>query len=121
MAQVGYGDVTAENDMERAFSIFAMILGGSFYGLLIAKITSIVGEAEAAQRAYSSRLEEIAHYVHSKQFPPELQRRLLRYFRKFLRKGVAMDEAQIVRDLSAGLRNQVRGPCRRVTGVEATG
>ena len=54
------------NDIERAFSIFAMILGGSFYGLLIAKITNIVAESENNQRVVSRRLDEIALFVHDK-------------------------------------------------------
>jgi hypothetical protein len=54
------------NDIERAFSIFAMILGGSFYGLLIAKITNIVAESENNQRIYAQRLDEIALFVHDK-------------------------------------------------------
>ena len=107
MTTVGYGDLTAKNDAERAFSIFAMILGGSFYGLLIAKITAIVAEAESKQREYAQRLEEIATYVNSKPFPPEMQTRVLQYYRKFLKKQSLVDETQIIRDLSSGLRAAV--------------
>jgi len=107
MTTVGYGDVSAMNDTERAFSIFAMILGGSFYGLLIAKITNIVAESENNQRIFHKRLDEIALFVHDKHFPPELQRRVLRYYQKFLKKTSTVDDALIIRELSAGIKEKV--------------
>mmetsp|Transcript_68819 Transcript_68819/g.138368 ORF Transcript_68819/g.138368 Transcript_68819/m.138368 type:complete len:837 (+) Transcript_68819:200-2710(+) len=108
MTTVGYGDVTAVNDVEIAYSVFAMVLGGSFYGLLIAKISAIVAEAEAKNRVYYKRMDEVAAYVHTKQFPVEMQRKLLQYYRRFLTKAAnASDDTHILAELSPTLRDQV--------------
>lgn len=106
MTTVGYGDISATNDSERAFSIFAMVLGCAFYGLLIAQITSIVADYDAHRRAIAERLDAISAYVHNKDFHPMLQKQILIYFRNFLRKHSTVDEWQILTDMSSGLRRQ---------------
>jgi len=107
MTTVGYGDISADNGSERAFSIFAMITGCGFYGLLIAQITSIVAESESNRRVIAERVDAIASYVHAKDFHPNLQKQILVYFRNYLKKNSVVDEWQILRDLSSGLRGQV--------------
>jgi hypothetical protein len=84
-----------------------MITGCGFYGLLIAQITSIVAEAESNRRLIAERVDAIASYVHAKDLNPVLQKEILVYFRKFLKKNSVVDEWQILRDLSSGLRGQV--------------
>ena len=38
--KVGYGDITATTDAERAYSIAAMVVGGGFYGYVVGSITT---------------------------------------------------------------------------------
>jgi hypothetical protein len=42
MCTVGYGDVSASTQSEKAFSIVAMATGGIFYGYMLGNIGSLV-------------------------------------------------------------------------------
>ena len=56
---VGYGDILPGSDVERAFAMFAMLVGGSFYGYVISVIASIVASSDANSREYAQRMENI--------------------------------------------------------------
>ena len=42
MVTLGYGDVTARNDSEKLFAIFAEILSGIVFGYVLGSIESII-------------------------------------------------------------------------------
>jgi len=109
MSTVGYGDVTAKTDAERAYAMFAMVLGGSFYGILIAKITNALAQKEAESRAYYLRLHEIASFIHKNTFPPELSHKLIQYYQTFLNSQTLVDESIILKELNTSLRLEVIG------------
>merc|ERR1719327_1649712 len=52
MTTVGYGDIVPITDSERAFTIFAMIVGGGFYGYVVAQATRVVADFDAQRRRY---------------------------------------------------------------------
>ena len=47
MTTVGYGDIAPVTDSERIFTVFAMIVGGGFYGYVVAQATRIVMDFDA--------------------------------------------------------------------------
>ena len=52
MTTVGYGDVCPQSDQERQFVIIGMIVGASFYGYIIATVTSLVTSVDANTEKY---------------------------------------------------------------------
>mmetsp|Transcript_26206 Transcript_26206/g.34084 ORF Transcript_26206/g.34084 Transcript_26206/m.34084 type:complete len:441 (+) Transcript_26206:1135-2457(+) len=107
MTTVGYGDISPVNGSERAFGIVVMVSGCTLYGLLIAKITSIVGEYEANRRMIAEKMDAVALYIHKKRIHPKLRKQILVYFRFFFKKNSILDEAQMLTDLSSRLREKV--------------
>lgn len=53
---VGYGDVGAENTMERIIAILAMFSGVIFFSLTIGSLTSLISDMDAKTTAYESKL-----------------------------------------------------------------
>ena len=51
MTTVGYGDITPESDAERVLAVTAMVVGGAFYGFVIASMASFVTQTDENARA----------------------------------------------------------------------
>jgi hypothetical protein len=126
MTSVGYGDIHALTDGERSFTIFLEGVGCVMYALVVATLTSVIMSKDANARAMSEKLENIRSYVIHRGFSPVLARKLRGYFRHFYSQKMAIDEMQILKDCSTGLRmevssflvsnlmDKVRGVSRRV-------
>jgi len=107
ISSVGFGDLYPINNAERALAIFCMILGGSFYGFLLATMSSLVSHLDSNSRKYYERMDEVISYMQHRKFPLELAYRVRNYFKNFLREKTALDERQILQDLSTRLRMEV--------------
>ena len=82
MTTVGYGDITPKNNEERAFLFAAMVFGGAFYGWLMGNMVSIVHDVDASAKEYNARMESIFSYMNERRFPPDLTRKVKRFFRR---------------------------------------
>ena len=80
MTTTGYGDICPESNEERGLAIFAMMVGGAFYGYVVANISSIVTQADANEQAHYGRMKTVHAYMHLKGFPRGLRHRVHRYF-----------------------------------------
>ena len=107
MTTTGYGDICPESNEERGLAIFAMMVGGAFYGYVVANISSIVTQADANEQAYYDRMKTVHAYMHLKGFPRGLRHRVHRYFKRFLEERTALDECAILNDLNPQLREEV--------------
>ena len=107
MTTVGYGDITPASNSERVFCFFAMIVGGTFYGFLIGNMSSIVADVDSASREYNTRMERIFSYMQKRNFPPELQRKVKRFFRVLFRETSALDDSDVLHGLSSKLKGEV--------------
>ena len=107
MITVGYGDVHPTNKEERLYTIFAVIIGGGYYGYIIASVASLVASWDMHQKAYHERMDEVATYMQVRKFPRDLYRKMRRYFRHFYSKAPSVDEKGILISLSTTLRKEV--------------
>lgn len=107
MTSVGFGDIFPYNDMERSYVIVLEAVGGFVYAMVIASLTSIVSAMDSNARRVSEKIDVVSVYIENRQFPRSLGRRLRRHFRHFYSQKSAVDEQQILRDLSVGLRREV--------------
>lgn len=107
LTTVGYGDVLPTNDKERTYAMSAMVLGGGFYGYVIAKLAAILTTVDVNNRIYSERMDMVLSYLTQKKFPKALYRRVRDYYRYYYAKRTALDEKQILGKLSSSLRRDV--------------
>ena len=107
MTTVGYGDICPESNSERIFCMVAMVIGGAFYGYLIASIATIVTATNANEQQYYERMDQIHAYMKCKNFPPALKHRVHRYFKRYFTERTALDENAILNDLEPALRQDV--------------
>jgi CRP-like cAMP-binding protein len=104
---VGYGDITPTSDFERGYCILAMLVGGAFYGYIIATINNIVTNMDANSRVYNETMDGICSYLNERKFPALLAFKVRRYFKNYLVYKTALDETGILEKLSPQLRQLV--------------
>jgi len=107
MTTVGYGDVTPQDDRERIFCVFAMILGVAFYSYIIATVASMVTASDAKQAVYYERMEELRSWMRHYRFGLTLRRRTRRFFKEYYASSSAIDDAAILENLAPRLQEDV--------------
>jgi len=105
---VGYGDIVPKTDSERAYTRFDQLVGVGFYGYAIGSITAVMTASDANTRAYNERLDLIVAWLnHHNELPRDMNRRIRRHFKQILGKRTALDDSEILKDLSPELRSDL--------------
>lgn len=107
LSTVGYGDVRAHTTAERVYATTAMLMGGGYFGYVIAKFSLLVTNLNAHNKIYREKMEAISAYMKNRKLPRELQGRIRRYYRHYLEQRTAFDEAEILNELNTFLRQEV--------------
>lgn len=74
---VGYGDIHAETDTERLFSMLWMMIGVAFYSFTIGILSSIVGKMDTRASQLNSKLEVIDEFCNEAKISHELKRKVI--------------------------------------------
>jgi len=104
---VGYGDITPQNDDEKMFTMFSMIVGGAFYGYVVGNISVILASRDVNRQAHKQRLHLIHAWLHHHKFPSPLRTRLWIYYKTLVKNKAALDDSSIFNELSPELRSDV--------------
>ena len=107
ISTVGYGDIKPVTDAERFLAIFSMIVGGSFYGYVVANMSSLVSATDSNSKAYFEKMDQVTSYMQVRRFPMELAYRVRKHFKHTMNEKTALDERQILQELSTKLRREV--------------
>jgi len=99
MTTVGYGDVSAVNNMERVVSIFLMVLGVTVYGYNLFMVCNLAGSG-ARVVARQSKLDKYDNLLIEKETPKELRRRVMQLVRINLELNEDMMEEPLFQFLS---------------------
>lgn len=118
MTTVGYGDVIPDSSSERLYAMFAMCVGGGFYGYVVGVMARLVAVRDANDQATSERLCAVHAWLAHYAFPLDLHRRVRRHFKRSFSERTALDERRILGGLDDDLREEVLhhlvpGPIRR--------
>jgi len=105
LSTVGYGDILPTTDSERIYAMFAMVVGGAFYGYIIGSVTSIVGDMDLNARAFSNRMDLVQSWLDShNEMPKLLRRRVRKSYQLTLSTKSALEDSSIISELSPELR-----------------
>lgn len=108
LSTVGYGDITPSSDAERAYAMFAMVVGGAFYGYIIGSVTSIVSDMDVNSRAFFTRMDELAGWLDAHEdIPKVLRRRVRKHFKMIFKERCALEDSAVMSELSPQLRGEM--------------
>jgi CRP-like cAMP-binding protein len=80
LTTVGYGDISAHTDAERAMSMLMMLLGTSCLGLMIGKISALAAQLSAKEVAFEHSMEVVSDFLSSRHIEKELRPRTREFF-----------------------------------------
>ena len=107
MMAVGYGDIYAESDSERAYAIATQVIGAVAFGFIIATVTIIIETMDPEATAKKRKREELFDYLKERGYSRDLQKRAKEHFNYFQAKTSAFAEMRIVGDFSDSLKEVI--------------
>eukprot|EP00937_MAST-01D_sp_MAST-1D-sp2_P005789 g5789.t1 len=107
MTAVGYGDVSAASNAERAYSIVTQVVGAAMFGFIIGDISSIMETMDMRTALRRDKMAEVKAYLTDRKLPVQLQQRVKHYYRYFLARTSIIHEESILEEVSSNLRTQV--------------
>ena len=107
MSTVGYGDVTPASDGERAYNVLAMVFGVAFYSYIIGVISSLVLQKDAKNAKYFEKMESVSNWITHHNLDIKMRRRIRTALRTYYESKSAIDEREILANLSPGLQQEL--------------
>ena len=107
LTTVGYGDITPTNDIERIYSLFALLLGALVFGYMLSSIGSLVTAIDRQAMLTEEKMDEVKEYMRCRKLPRDLVSRLRKYYTYFYNRKTAFDEGEILATLTPALRLEV--------------
>ena len=84
-----------------------MLLGGGYYGFIVATMASLVSNLDANAKSYYEKMDNVTSYMKKRKFPKVLFRKMRKYYKHYFEQRTALNESEILDDLSSQLRTEV--------------
>lgn len=107
LTTVGYGDITPTNNLERVYSLFALLTGALVFGYMLSSIGSLVAAIDRQAAMSEEKMDEVKEYMRWRKLPRDLVGRLRRYYQYYYSRKTVFDEEAILGDLTPALRFEV--------------
>lgn len=107
LTTVGYGDIIAETNAQKLYSIIVEISGIVVYGYLIGNVVNILSKKDPAKQQFNLNLEKLSALTNFKKIPPELQNKIRDYYLYVWKKRLGFEEVDFLKGLPAGLQREV--------------
>ncbi|XP_076366902.1 potassium voltage-gated channel protein eag-like [Tachypleus tridentatus] len=79
MTSVGFGNVAAETDNEKVFSICMMIIGALLYATIFGHVTTIIQQMTSVTARYHEMLNNVREFMKLHELPKSLSERVMDY------------------------------------------
>ena len=107
LTTVGYGDITPSNNLERKYTLFALLVGALVFGFMLSSIGSLVAALDRQSAISEERMDEIKEYMRWRKLPRDLVIRMNKFYTYFYTQKTAFDEQAILGNLTPALRLEV--------------
>lgn len=107
LTTVGYGDITPTTNAQMVYTMAVMILGVGMYGYVIGNVASLLANIDRARAHYLENMERLSTFLHYRNVPFGLQRRIYDYYAYLWENRLGYDESAILAELPFSLRTEV--------------
>ncbi|CAG2169674.1 unnamed protein product [Oppiella nova] len=115
LTSVGFGNVSANTDAEKVFSILIMLIGALMHAVVFGasipvpkcNVTAIIQRMYARRSQYQTRLRDLKDFFKLHQIPKQLRQRMTDYFQTTWSLNNGIDHNEILREFPDELRCDV--------------
>ncbi|XP_058415395.1 potassium voltage-gated channel subfamily H member 4 [Diceros bicornis minor] len=107
LTSVGFGNVCANTDAEKIFSICAMLIGALMHAVVFGNVTAIIQRMYSRRSLYHSRMKDLKDFIRVHRLPRPLKQRMLEYFQSTWAVNSGIDANELLRDFPDELRADI--------------
>ncbi|KAK1805294.1 hypothetical protein P4O66_019631, partial [Electrophorus voltai] len=112
LTSVGFGNVSANTDAEKIFSICTMLIGdGSklalMHALVFGNVTAIIQRMYSRWSSYHTRTKDLKDFIRVHHLPQALKQRMLEYFQTTWSVNNGIDSNELLKDFPDELRSDI--------------
>ncbi|XP_018423475.1 PREDICTED: potassium voltage-gated channel subfamily H member 3-like [Nanorana parkeri] len=107
LTSVGFGNVSANTDTEKIFSICIMLVGALMHALVFGNVTAIIQRLYARRFLYHSRTRDLRDYIRIHGIPKPLKQRMLEYVQTTWAMNNGIDTNELLHSLPDELRADI--------------
>ncbi|KAK9957785.1 hypothetical protein ABG768_012002 [Culter alburnus] len=107
LTSVGFGNVSANTDAEKIFSICTMLIGALMHALVFGNVTAIIQRMYSRWSSYHTRTKDLKDFIRVHHLPQSLKQRMLEYFQTTWSVNNGIDSNELLRDFPDELRSDI--------------
>ncbi|KAM7030009.1 voltage-gated delayed rectifier potassium channel KCNH4 [Acridotheres tristis] len=107
LTSVGFGNVCANTDTEKIFSICTMLIGALMHAVVFGNVTAIIQRMYSRRSLYHTRMKDLKDFIRVHHLPQQLKQRLLEYFQTTWSVNNGIDANELLHDFPDELRADV--------------
>ncbi|XP_069011611.1 voltage-gated delayed rectifier potassium channel KCNH4 isoform X2 [Embiotoca jacksoni] len=107
LTSVGFGNVCANTDSEKIFSICTMLIGALMHALVFGNVTAIIQRMYSRRSLYHTRMKDLKDFIRVHSLPQQLKQRMLEYFQTTWSVNNGIDANELLHDFPDELRADI--------------
>ncbi|XP_062302066.1 potassium voltage-gated channel subfamily H member 8 [Osmerus eperlanus] len=107
LTSVGFGNVCANTDAEKIFSICTMLIGALMHALVFGNVTAIIQRMYSRWSQYHTRTKDLKDFIRVHHLPQSLKQRMLEYFQTTWSVNNGIDSNELLKDFPDELRSDI--------------
>ncbi|KAK5881304.1 hypothetical protein CesoFtcFv8_022119 [Champsocephalus esox] len=107
LTSVGFGNVCANTDAEKIFSICTMLIGALMHALVFGNVTAIIQRMYSRRSLYHTRMNDLKDFIRVHRLPQQIKQRMLEYFQTTWSVNNGIDVNMLLHDFPDELRADI--------------
>ncbi|XP_006029120.1 potassium voltage-gated channel subfamily H member 8 [Alligator sinensis] len=107
LTSVGFGNVSANTDVEKIFSICTMLIGALMHAMVFGNVTAIIQRMYSRWSLYHTRTKDLKDFIRVHHLPQQLKQRMLEYFQTTWSVNNGIDSSELLKDFPDELRSDI--------------
>ncbi|XP_076000072.1 potassium voltage-gated channel subfamily H member 4a [Genypterus blacodes] len=107
LTSVGFGNVCANTDSEKIFSICIMLMGALMHAVVFGNVTAIIQRMYSRRSLYHTRMKDMKDFIRVHRLPQQLKQRMLEYFQATWSVNNGINANELLHDFPDELRADI--------------
>uniref|UniRef100_A0AAY5EVH3 Voltage-gated delayed rectifier potassium channel KCNH4 n=1 Tax=Electrophorus electricus TaxID=8005 RepID=A0AAY5EVH3_ELEEL len=107
LTSVGFGNVCANTDAEKIFSVCTMLIGALMHAVVFGNVTAIIQRMYSRRSLYHTRMKDLKDFIRVHRLPRQLKQRMLEYFQTTWSVNNGIDANELLHDFPDELRADI--------------